>query len=31
MMAWGLLTHNLWLLARMRKTKKRAALLRQAA
>jgi IS5 family transposase len=30
-LAWGVLTHNLWLLARMRKTKKKADPLPQAA
>ena len=30
-LAWGVLTHNLWMLARMRKTKKKAVPLRQAA
>ena len=30
-LAWGVLTHNLWMLARMRKTQKKAAPLRQAA
>jgi hypothetical protein len=29
--AWGVLTHNLWMLARMRKTQKKAVPLRQAA
>jgi len=30
-LAWGVLTHNLWMLARMRKTKKKAVPRRQAA
>ncbi len=30
-LAWGVLTHNLWMLARMRKTNKKAVPLRQAA
>jgi hypothetical protein len=30
-LAWGVLTHNLWMLARMRKTKRKQASLRQAA
>lgn len=30
-LAWGVLTHNLWMLARMRKTQKKAVALRQAA
>jgi len=30
-LAWGVLTHNLWMLARMRKTKTKAVPLRQAA
>jgi hypothetical protein len=30
-LAWGVLTHNLWMLARMKKTKQKAVLLRQAA
>ena len=30
-LAWGVLTHNLWMLARMRKTKKKAAPLPRAA
>jgi hypothetical protein len=30
-LAWGVLTHNLWMLARMRKTKRKAARLQQAA
>jgi hypothetical protein len=30
-LAWGVLTHNLWMLARMTKTKKKAVPLRQAA
>jgi hypothetical protein len=30
-LAWGVLTHNLWMLARLRKVKKRPAALRQAA
>jgi hypothetical protein len=30
-LAWGVLTHNLWMLARMRKTQKKALPLRQAA
>jgi hypothetical protein len=30
-LAWGVLTHNLWMLARMRKTKKRSPALQQAA
>ena len=30
-LAWGVLTHNLWMLARMRKTKPKAVPLRKAA
>jgi len=30
-LAWGVLTHNLWMLARLRKVKKAKALLRDAA
>ena len=30
-LAWGVLTHNLWMLARLRKVKKRPAAFRQAA
>lgn len=30
-LAWGVLTHNLWMLARLRRTKKKSAVLRQAA
>lgn len=30
-LAWGVLTHNLWMFARMRKTKKQSLSLRQAA
>jgi hypothetical protein len=30
-LAWGVLTHNLWMLARMRKTQKKAVPLREAA
>jgi hypothetical protein len=30
-LAWGVLTHNLWMLARLRKAKKKSAALRQAA
>jgi hypothetical protein len=30
-LAWGVLTHNLWMLARMRKTKKKLIALRAAA
>jgi hypothetical protein len=30
-LAWGVLTHNLWMLAKLRKVKKRLAALRQAA
>jgi hypothetical protein len=30
-LAWGVLTHNLWMLARMRKTKKKPFVLREAA
>jgi hypothetical protein len=30
-LAWGVFTHNLWMLARLRKAKKRPAALRQAA
>jgi hypothetical protein len=30
-LAWGVLTHNLWMLARMRKTKKKSRVLRAAA
>jgi hypothetical protein len=30
-LAWGVLTHNLWMLARLRKTKKKSVALRQAA
>jgi len=30
-LAWGVLTHNLWMLARLRKLKKRPAALREAA
>jgi hypothetical protein len=30
-LAWGVLTHNLWMLARLRKVKKKPAALRQAA
>jgi len=30
-LAWGVLTHNLWMLARLRKTKKESRMLREAA
>jgi hypothetical protein len=30
-LAWGVLTHNLWMLARMRKTKRKIQPLQQAA
>ena len=30
-LAWGVLTHNLWMLARLQKTKKRVCPLRRAA
>ena len=30
-LAWGVLTHNLWMVARLRKTKKRSLTLREAA
>ena len=30
-LAWGVLTHNLWMLARLRKTKKESRTLREAA
>jgi hypothetical protein len=30
-LAWGVLTHNLWMLARMRKTRKKALPRQQAA
>jgi hypothetical protein len=30
-LAWGVLTHNLWMLARMRKTKRKVVLLQRAA
>jgi len=30
-LAWGVLTHNLWMLARMRKTKQKPRALREAA
>jgi hypothetical protein len=30
-LAWGVLTHNLWMLAKLRKTKRKPARLQQAA